>query len=144
MSLSLPPSTPPEQVHYCEPAQIRKDDRNNRTGTEIFYVPEQPGRIREPELGYYVDQNALPGPQPPAIPPVQPIQTTWVVPFIKEEDDTPTKVGTTKVDMTKGRLITTMRPRLDIQAPAQAIRHHMNGRYNQVIRAHLPPNRLEL
>jgi len=133
MSLSLPPSTPPEQTPYCEPAQISKDDR---TGADTFYVPEQPGRIIVPELDYYIDQNALPPPLAPAVPPRQPAQTTEVIPAYKEEDDSPTIAN-----ITKGRLVTTMRPVLKIPAQAQVIQGHMNGRYNKVIRAHLSPYR---
>lgn len=138
MPLSLPPSTPPGQTSYCEPAQISRD---NRTGSEVFYipdVPEQPSRIRKPELEYYVDQNALPPPQPPAVPPQQPAPITLVIPTTKGDDEFTTP------DVTKRRVIATIKPVFKIQAPAQAIRHHMNGRYQKVIRAHLLPNRLEL
>jgi hypothetical protein len=133
MPLSPPISIPPEQSPYCEPAQIRKGDN---TGAETFYVPEKKqGKIMGLELDYYIDQNALPPPQAPAVPPQQPAPITLVIPGIKDEDDEPAIP-----DITKGKVITTLKPVLKIQPPAQAIQWHTNGRYDKVIRAHLSPH----
>jgi hypothetical protein len=79
---------PPQHIEtYVKEAEISEDNT-----CDVFYIPKQQEPINPhidqyalPSPNYYVDQNALPPPLPPAVPPSQSAPITLILPRTRED-----------------------------------------------------------